>query len=336
MNITEFAALAGVSKSAVSRYFNGGYLAEDKKQQIARAAQQTGYHPSAQAQTLRTRQTRQIGVVLPKLSSESCARVVEGVGSVLRAHGYQLLLVDTANSTEQEVEALDLFRHNHVDGVIFLASIFTPAHKSVLERMHLPVVVVGQKYDGYSCVFHDDTGAALALTRLMLRAGRRCPGYLGVTLHDHAAGLCRRAGFIAALKEAGIPLRPERMCLAQFNMESGYEQAKALFEKAPQVDCLFCATDAIALGAMQYCREVGRRIPAGLLLAAVGDSRAGQSAAVPLTSAHLHYRTSGAEAAELLLQLLHGEKTGVRAVELGFTVVERASTGAPCTPPLQW
>jgi len=31
MNITEFAKAAGVSKSAVSRYFNDGYVSEEKR-----------------------------------------------------------------------------------------------------------------------------------------------------------------------------------------------------------------------------------------------------------------------------------------------------------------
>lgn len=73
MNITEFAAYAGVSKAAVSRFFNGGYLSAEKKAAIAKAVEETGYRPSMQAQMMRTRRTKQIGVILPKLSSESCA-----------------------------------------------------------------------------------------------------------------------------------------------------------------------------------------------------------------------------------------------------------------------
>ena len=64
MNITAFAQYAGVSKAAVSRYFNGGYLSAEKRAQIAAAVEATGYRPSMQAQMLRTRRTRQIGVIM--------------------------------------------------------------------------------------------------------------------------------------------------------------------------------------------------------------------------------------------------------------------------------
>jgi len=126
MNITAFAQYAGVSKAAVSRYFNGGYLSAEKRAQIAAAVEATGYRPSMQAQMLRTRRTRQIGVIMPRLSSESCARMVEGISRVLDDQNYQLLLINTANDNTREVRALDTLRHDTVDGIILIATMFTP------------------------------------------------------------------------------------------------------------------------------------------------------------------------------------------------------------------
>ena len=173
MNITEFAQYAGVSKAAVSRYFNGGYLSADKRAVIEAAVEATGYHPSAQAQMLRTRRTRQIGVILPKLSSDSCPRMVEGIGSVLEESGYQLLLVNTANDIKKELRALDTLRQNTVDGIILIATVYTPEHKAVLEHLHVPVVVLSQNFPGCCSVYHDDAGAARAVTSHMLAKGRR-------------------------------------------------------------------------------------------------------------------------------------------------------------------
>ena len=96
MNITEFAAYAGVSKAAVSRYFNGGYLSDEKRQAIQKAVEETGYHPSESARSIRTHRTGLIGVILPKLSSESCARVTEGISQVTVQEGYQLVPVQAA------------------------------------------------------------------------------------------------------------------------------------------------------------------------------------------------------------------------------------------------
>lgn len=151
MNITEFAQYAGVSKAAVSRYFNGGYLSADKRARIEAAVEATGYHPSIQAQMLRTRRTRQVGVILPKLSSDSCPRIVEGIGSVLEESGYQLLLINTANDPQKELRALDTLCRHTVDGILLIATVYTPEHKAVLERMHVPLVVLGQQFPGCRC-----------------------------------------------------------------------------------------------------------------------------------------------------------------------------------------
>ena len=58
MNISEIAKLAGVSSAAVSRYFNNGYISEEKKEAIRKVVEQTGYRPSVQAQTLRTKKNK--------------------------------------------------------------------------------------------------------------------------------------------------------------------------------------------------------------------------------------------------------------------------------------
>lgn len=328
MNITEFAALAGVSKTAVSRYFNNGYLSAEKRAAIEEAVRRTGYSPSEAARGLRTRRTRQIGVVLPRLSGESSARVVDGISMVLGDKGYRMLLANTANRPEREVEYLDTLRQSGVDGMIFLASIFTPEHRAVLKSMHMPVVIVAQQYEGYSCVYHDDLGAARDLTSLLIRRGSH-PAYIGVTAQDQAAGMARREGYVQAMRQAGLMVRTEDMCVSGFSMDDGYEQAKKLLETR-HPDGIFCATDSIAIGAMRACQEKGLQVGKDVLVAGVGDSQMGRVTAVPLTSAHLHYKTSGQEAAQLLLRLMRIPGGDIRSVCLGYEIVERASTSGTC------
>lgn len=253
--------------------------------------------------------------------------MVEGISRVLDEQGYQLLLVNTANDNTREVRAMDMLRHDAVDGIILIASIFTPEHEAVLESLKIPVVILGQQHPGYSCVYHDDFGAARAATARMLEKGRRLPGFLGATMLDKAVGQARRAGYEAALRDAGLMPRTQRISVAKFNMESGYEQARQLFERAGEINALFCATDTIAIGAIQYCRSQGLRVPEDVMVASVGDSRAGRVAYVPLTSAHLHYRTAGDKAARLLLDQLADPHARPRELELGWELKCRASTG---------
>lgn len=326
MNISEFAEHAGVSKSAVSRFFNNGYLSDDKREKIEKAIEETGYSPSISAQAIKTRVTKLVGVIIPKLSSESCARITEGISQVLYEHGYQILLVNTANDCNKEIEYLDLFRQNRVDGVIFLATVFTDVHRSLLKKMHIPVVITGQEYKGFSCVCHDDFGAAYALTELMLHKGAVRPAYIGVTDDDKAAGEARHKGFLKALADNDISLDKYNSVTSEFNIDSGYSCAKKIFSGREHPDCIFCATDNIAAGAILYCRENGIKIPEDVMICGVGDSKIGAITAVSLTSARLHYKTAGIEAAQMLLNSIGRASNVPKIMKLDYEIVEREST----------
>lgn len=326
MNISEFAKAAGVSKSAVSRYFNNGYLSEEKRKLIEDALERTGYLPSIQAQNIRNKVTKLVGVIIPKLSSGSCASVTEGISEILNAEGYQLLLGNTSNNPHKEVEFLDLFRQNRVDGVILLASVFTPLHETVLKKMHIPVVIVGQHNKGFSCVCHDDFGAAYALTELMIKKGRCRPACIAVTNDDKAAGQDRLDGFIKAAADNGIQITSDNYVTAEFTMQSGYDKMKALVNKSGVPDCLFCATDNIAAGAMVYCRENGIDIPQDMMIASVGDSEICRLTPTTLTSARLYYKAAGEDAASMLLNALKRKEEIPKILRLDFEIIERDST----------
>lgn len=70
----------------------------------------TGYKPSTQAQTLRTKKTRLIGVILPKINSDSISRMVAGISVVLKEAGYQLLLANTENRERKSWNTCGCFR----------------------------------------------------------------------------------------------------------------------------------------------------------------------------------------------------------------------------------
>ena len=123
MTIKEIAKLAGVSSAAVSRYLNGGYVSDEKKEQIKKVIDETGYQPSAQARMLRTKKACLIGVVVPKINSESISRITAGIEKVLSERNYQMLLAGTDNTPAKEIEYMRLFENYPVDGIILQDSL---------------------------------------------------------------------------------------------------------------------------------------------------------------------------------------------------------------------
>lgn len=303
MTIKEIASLAGVSPASVSRYLNGGSLSDKKREAIRLAVEQTGYAPAAAAQTLRTKTTDLVGLIVPKLDSESVSRLTAGAEQVLAEEGYLSLIAVSQNDSEKELSFLSLLHKRAVAGVILMATVATPRLAEAIRELPIPVVVTGQKLHQTSCVYHDDFGAAKELTQLALAKGRRRPVYLGVSERDPAVGVGRREGVQAALREAGLdPELPREICT--FDIESGRRGMQALLEAHPALDAVICATDRIAFGAMEALKQTGRVIGRDVSVIGMGDSWASRHISPHLTTAHFYYKTCGETAARQLVELM--------------------------------
>lgn len=325
MNIAEIAELAGVSRAAVSRYFNNGYISEEKRQAIRRVVEETGYRPSVQAQTLRTKKTKMIGVIVPKIASASIGRIVEGILSVINENGYQMLLAVTQNDPKKELEYLSAFCDKQVDGVVLVATVFQAEHKRILKNLSVPVVIVGQQLSGYCCVYHDDYHASYDLTKRMMERGRKKLGYIGAIQQDKAVGAERYRGFRDAVCDMGYAGLAENFVTALFTIPSGYEKAKELLGKYKDMDGLICATDTMAAGAVQYLRERGIEIPEQILVAGQGDSDMARVAIPSLLTVHYSYERSGELAVQMLMEMLGQKETAFRELKLGYHIVENGS-----------
>ncbi len=323
MNIAEIAKRAGVSSAAVSRYFNNGYISEEKKERIRRVVEETGYRPSVQAQTLRTKKTKLVGVIVPKIASASIGRVVEGILSILNANGYQMLLAVTQNDPKKELEYLDTFRDKQVDGVVLVATVLTAEHKKTLKNMSVPTVVVGQQLSGCCCVYHDDYHASYDLSSMMLEKGRKKLGYIGAVFQDKAVGEQRYKGFRDAVRDKGAEELAENYVIAAFTVSSGYEKAGELLEKCKDLDGIVCATDTMAAGAVKYLRERGVKVPEQIMVAGQGDSDLANVMDPPLPTVHYSYEKSGEMAAQMLTEILHRGGTDLMEIKLGYYLTGR-------------
>lgn len=325
MNISEIAKLAGVSPASVSRYLNNGYLSAEKKEAIARVIQETGYTPSPQAQTLRTKRTKLIGVIIPKIDSDSISQVVAGIGEVLAAHGYQMLLGNTENQTERELEFLQTFSQHMVDGVILLGTVWTDRHRALLSALKFPVVMLGQHTNAVSCIYHDDYAAAVTLTEYLIQKGHKKIAYIGVTDNDISVGKQRKQGFLDTMARFSLPVCAEWIQTGSFYMENGYQHTPLLLKAAPAPDAILCATDTIALGAVKYLNQCRIEIPKRIAICGFGDSKAASVLSPSLTTIHFYYRECGMEGAKILLEKIRRPDTPNKSLKLGFELVSHES-----------
>ena len=329
MTLKEVARLAGVSPSSVSRYLNGGPLSGSKSAVIRRVIEQTGYVPDQAAHTLRTGRLRQVGVIVPRIHSESVSQVTSGIAEVLSERGYLPVLGATGRDAAREARYLETMQAYHVAGIVLMAVSPAEERARAFRACSVPLVLTGQAVDGLWCVYHDDSGAMGALARAMLDRGRRRICYIGVDESDTAVGVERLRGAREALAAAGTD--PGSMTVeraASFEWESGRDAMRRLLTVRPDADAVLCATDVIAHGALLALREAGRRVPEDVSVAGVGSDWADLLSVPPLTAARLDQIRCGREAASILLRLLDRkdeDDDGPRHIRLGYELVDRGS-----------
>ena len=326
MDINEIARMAGVSRATVSRFLNNGYVSQEKRKLISKVIKETGYVPSQSAQQLRTGKTNLVGIIIPKINSQSVARMVAGITEGFLGTPYHTLLSNTNNDPDEEIRCLRVLAERpRVDGVILLATVITAEHLEALKALQTPVVILGQHVEGFCCVFHDDYRATFEVAQIALRTARH-PGFIGAREDDVAAGTMRHRGFVDACHAAGIEPAPEAQVVGDFTVESGYLCCEQIMDAAPDTDAIVCASDDMAYGALTCLREYGHRVPEDVQVTGIGDSELSRILMPSVTSAHLYYKTSGREATKMLLDAMEKGDDISRQLKMGYEVFGRNST----------
>lgn len=327
ITIKEIAERASVSRTTVSRVLNNnGYVSEDVKKRVLKVIEETGYIPSENAKSLRTKKTKVIGVILPKISTETSSRLVKGLDEVFAKEGYQILLTNTNLVPEKEIEYLRLLKSRHVDGMILSTTIINQALVEEINGLKIPFVTVGQQVSEISNVLFDDYQASKDLVNLMIKKGYKHIAFIGVDEEDRSVGYLRKAGYLDAMKDNNLPIEECWVEKGIFDVDSGYHSMTQIMKYSRQKpDAVIAVTDRLAIGAMQYIKEAGLSIPNDIAVAGMGASELSRFVSPALTTIDFSMEEVGREAAGLLLNQINGRNTYEKIREVKYRLIERSS-----------
>ncbi len=266
----DVAGLAGVSQSAVSRCFRvGASLSAEKRARIEAAARALGYAPNKIARSLITQRSNIIGVLVGQATTRVYPDLLLRLGEAIQAAGRRMLVFTVADARGAAAALADILAY-HVDGLISGVSLPGEMLRSCAAA-EIPVVLynrVGR--DGWSAsVGCDDAGAMAALAGHLRACGTRRLGFIAGPAGAPVSGSRLRALRVAARAE-GLRLLAVRH--SEYGYAGGRAAAAALLGEADGIDALVCATDALALGAIDACRyDLGLRVPQDVAVAGFDD-----------------------------------------------------------------
>lgn len=323
--MADIAKEAGVAKSTVSRYFNGGYIREDTREKIRKIIEKTNYEPSVAAQNLKLKNTKTVGIVAPTMTSTVTGRQLTAMDETLRKNGYTPIVISTNHSPEREIAAIEYLRSMRVDGIILIATNISEEHQRLQTSSPIPFLVMGQQFRGGTSVIYDDYEAGYEVGRYIRHRGHQDILFIGVSEVDDAVGRKRKQGVIDGLKCEDKNLTSLSMEETTFSYEETRELVRDVLNVLdPLPTVIICATDQMALAAHKEIIEKGLRIPEDISVVGFGGYEISELVSPSITSIRFNNEEAGTICAKSIISMIQNEPVGELQV-IGHRFIEGKS-----------
>lgn len=245
----DVAKAAGVSQSAVSRAFTeGAKISAATKEKVRRVAAELGYRPSFIAQSLITRRSNLIGIVVPGLNNPFYSAVLDALSHRLNEMGYRVLLFSMYRDDDTDPIMEEILRHR-VEALVLVSSSLSSHFAQECQQLGLPVLLLNRKNDSesVSSVTSDNKAGGAAIASYLLEAGHHQLAFIAGR-DSSSTSRDRERGFSRAIEELGgkPPLRDSGI----WSIEEAMNATRRLMALSSPPDALFCANDMMAIGAL--------------------------------------------------------------------------------------
>ena len=331
--IKDIAERAGVSVATVSRALSGSSLVTDEtRKRINALARELNYRPNVSARNLRTRRSMSVLLVVRDVGNPFYLEILKGVEATAREAGYAVLMGNTENDPDREVEYFNMLRDGHADGMILMTGKLPPPQPGEsADLSHLPVVIALEMIEGsgFPHVQIDNVAAAQAAVEHLIALGHRRIAHIAGPLPEVMA-LHRRDGYRAAMKAAGLDIPEGYEVRGDYLLESGEARAAELFALPEPPTAIFAANDEMAYGAIHALRRLGRDVPGDVSVVGFDDLYLSKAFYPPLTTVSQPRADIGRTAMSQLLNILSDDDVGAEpAIVLPTTLNIRGSTAPP-------
>jgi LacI family transcriptional regulator len=333
VSIKDVAKRAVVSTATVSHVINSTrYVAEETKIKVFQAMKELDYHPNSVARSLRSRKSKIIGLLVPILMNDTSnfffMSAAQGIESILKEHGYNLILSNTKEDITTELEQIRVFNSQLIDGLIMVPTYEEHNYLDQIVLADYPVVFIDRKPNDYKgdCILADGADGTYQAIHYLIGKGHQRIGFvtgaLGLTTSDD-----RLLGYKKALMNHGIAFDPALVKVSESNLSSfasGCQLTKELMMEQ-SITALFVANTVMTMGALGFLQDQKIKIPEELAIIGFDDYEWEKITTPPLSVVKQPSYELGQVAARTLLKRIEQPNLPYEEVRLPTELIIRGS-----------
>lgn len=329
ITLGDVARIAGVSPITASRALNSpDQVAPETLARVRDAVARTGYVPNRLAGGLASARSRLVAAVVPTIAGPVFMEMVQSLTAALAEAGYQLMLGQSGYTESREDALLDAIIGRRPDGIVLTGIMHSAEGRRRLLASGIPVVetwdLTPTPIDMVVGFSHLE--AAAAVVRHLHGKGRR---HLALLSGDDERALRRNRGFVAEALRLGLvdsaAALPVQLVPAPTTLGSGRAGLARLLAEAPDTDAIFCSSDMLALGVLTEAAARGIAVPQQMAVVGFGDLGFAADTQPALSTVRIDGTGIGQRAAQCIVGRAEGRDIGEKVLDLGFSIVERAS-----------
>lgn len=315
--IKDIAERLNISIATVSRALRGSAdIKRETKLAVIEMAKEMDYHPNLLASSLSSKKSKILGVVVPTINRQFWSNSISGIENVAYGLGYKVMIFQSAESFQKEVEIVETLANSRVDGILLALSKETNTYNHIQNIMNrgIPVLLFERVCSeiNSSKVITDDFNGSKEVVQHLIDRGKRKIAYLSGPM---SLGVCedRLTGFKKAHEENMLTYDPNLILETnEFTYEEAEKALIELWKREERPDALFCFADILAIGAIEACKKLGIRIPEDLAIAGFGNDEICRFVTPSLTTMSQPSFEMGQLAAKLILDEINQEEENVK------------------------
>lgn len=292
--IKDVAKLAGVSTATVSRIINGkGEASPETIKKVMQIVEELNFRPSSVAKSLSKRKSNLIALLVPNLDNPFFSELVKAIQFSANKKGYRIYLCNSEDNREKVEYYLEAMADNYVMGAVINSLFVTEEDLEKLENRGIATITIDrtQFSHPYSALAVDHVNGSYLATKHLIEAGK-CKKLAFLSgPESEKSSQDRYQGYLKAINE--LDASHIVKLSGEFDIESGYQACLDYLSQGQTIDGIVSSNDAMAIGVIRACEDMGIRIPTDIKLIGYDNINFGKYSVPRLSTINQFKRKSG-------------------------------------------